>query len=65
MANPTLWEKMAEMDEGRRELEAWKREQQRQSGRVPGFGVDEQCPRVEVDKWRHDDDQWHGGETVG
>ena len=38
-------EKLAEMDEGRRVLQAWKREQQRQSGRVRGFGVGEQCPR--------------------
>ena len=40
-----LWEKLAEMDEGRRVLEAWKREQQRRIGRVRGFGVDEQCLR--------------------
>ena len=45
MANPTQWEKLAEMDEGRQELEARKREQQRRSGRVGALGVDEQCPR--------------------
>ena len=61
MANPTLWEKLAEMDED------LKRGNANNSVELDVY-VDSEwtnSAREEVDKWRHDADQWHGGETVG
>ena len=53
--------------DGRRQAETSGVETQTTASKVDVY-VDSEwanSAREEVDKWRHHDDQWHGGETVG